>query len=105
MNNINGFYGQISGPFAAGEEIFTKVKQQSIQPIDYISKLGIHHMGTYNLDINGIRQLQEFVLINGEQYQIGKTRMLELEDTQITSIIFPEDVDDTYYIDYQYMSV
>ena len=28
--------------------------------------------------------------------------MLELEDVQVTSIYFLEDVDDLFYIDYQY---
>lgn len=40
--------------------------------------------------------------INGIEFQIGITRMLELEDVKVTSIQFVEDTNDLIYIDYQY---
>ena len=40
--------------------------------------------------------------INGIEFQIGITRMLELEDVKVTSIQFVDDVDELVYIDYQY---
>jgi len=35
-------------------------------------------------------------------FQIGKTRMLELEDVRITSIKFKQNMNDSIYLDYQY---
>ena len=102
MAATNGFFGNIQGPFAADEELFTKIQLDCKDTIDYISKLGIHYVGDSNLDITGIYQNQLFVRINGIEFQIGKTRMLQLEDVQITSIQFVNDTNDRVYIDYQY---
>ena len=102
MAAINGFFGNIQGPFAANEELFTKIQEECKDKINYISKLGVHYVGNFDLDISGEKWHQYFVRINGIEFQIGRTRMLELEDVEVNSIQFVEDVDDLWYIDYQY---
>ena len=102
MAATNGFFGNIQGPFAANEELFTKIQSECKDTIEYISKLGITYVGNFDLDLTGTRWKQMFVRINGIEFQIGITRMLELQDVKITSIQFVEDVDDLMYIDYQY---
>lgn len=102
MAATNGFFGNIQGPFAADEELFTKIQSECKDTIEYISKLGIHYVGNFDLDLSGTRQKQIFVRINGIEFQIGITRMLELEDVAITSIQFVEDTNELVYIDYQY---
>ena len=102
MAATNGFFGNIQGPFAADEELFTKIQSECKNTIEYISKLGITYVGNFDLDLTGKRQEQIFVRINGIEFQIGITRMLELEDVKVTSIQFVDDVDELVYIDYQY---
>ena len=102
MAATNGFFGNIQGPFAADEELFTKIQLDCKDTIDYISKLGIHYVGDFDLDLSGVTWKQIFVRINGIEFQIGKTRMLELEDVEVTSIQFVNDTNDRVYIDYQY---
>lgn len=102
MAATNGFFGSLQGPFTANEELFIKIQTDCKDTIEYISKLGIHYAGNFDLDLAGNFWKQIIVRINGIEFQIGITRMLELEDAQITSIQFAEDVDDSFYIDYQY---
>lgn len=102
MAATNGFFGNIQGPFAADEELFTKIQSECKDTIEYISKLGITYVGNFDLDLFGTRWKQTFVRINGIEFQIGITRMLELQNVKITSIQFVEDTDDLIYIDYQY---
>ena len=94
MAATNGFFGQTQGPFAQNEEIFTKIQSQCLNQINYISKLGIHFVGDFNL--------KYIIKINNIQFQLGKTNMLELEDVKVTSIKFSQDMDEKIYIDYQY---
>ena len=55
MAATNGFFGNIQGPFAADEELFTKIQSECKDTIEYISKLGIHYTGGSDLDIFGKR--------------------------------------------------
>lgn len=111
MAATNGFFGQIQGPFQAGANIFEAIQAQCNNPINYITKIGIHYPGNFNFDLNRKfwppsteenRETYAQILINNIDFQIGKTRMLELEDVQITSIIFRNTTDSNVYIDYQY---
>lgn len=103
MPATNGFFGNLAGPFAANEQLLPKIQEQCINPINYISKLGIHYVGNFDLDLAGERQgHQIFIKINDIDFQLGKTRMLELEDVEITSIKFAQDMNELCYIDYQY---
>lgn len=103
MAAINGFFGNLQGPFLANQELFTKIQEECVNQINYLSKLGIHYVGDFDLDLEGQRQgFQIFIKINGISFQLGKTRMLELEDVQITSLQFEQDMPEQCYIDYQY---
>ena len=102
MAATNGFFGNLQGPFAANEELFTKIQMDCKDTIKYISKLGINCVGNYDLDLNGNTTNQIFVKINGIDFQIGITRILELQDVEITSIQFTQDMNDLTYLDYQY---
>lgn len=96
---INGFFGMIEGPFAANEEIFTKIQEQCKYPIKYINKIGIVYTGSLgSIKFPGIS-----VILNNIQFQVGQTRTLELEDVEITSIKFKDNIGDKAYIDYQYI--
>ena len=95
----NGFFGSIEGPFTADEEIFTKIQEQCRYPIKYINKIGIVYTGSLgSIKFPGIS-----VIINNIQFQIGQTRILELQDVEITSIKFKNNIGDRAYIDYQYV--
>ena len=95
----NGFFGMIEGPFAANEEIFTKIQEQCRYPIKYITKIGIIYTG----GLNSTKFSDIFVILNNIQFQIGQTKILELEDVEITSIKFKNNISDKIYIDYQYI--
>jgi hypothetical protein len=55
MAATNGFFGQIQGPFTKNEEVFTKIQSECLNPINYISKIGIHFVGNSDLDLEGKR--------------------------------------------------
>ena len=99
---INGFFGQVVGPFKQNVQIFNVLNQQSGRRINYISKLGIHCGYNFDLDIKGQWYPQINVRINNKEFTIGKTGILELEDCQVTSIQFLNGTGDNVYIDYQY---
>lgn len=103
MEHKNGFFGNLQGPFAAGEQLITKIRQQCLEDsFQYVSKLGIHSVRNFDLDITGTCYPQTIVIINNIEFILGKTGMLQLEDCKIVSIKFKEDTDDKVYIDYQY---
>ena len=103
-------FGHISGPFQANKNILLKIQQQEETEINFLCKIGIQYTGNFDLDISWQISDQQhklyvptqFIQINGIDFQIGKTRMLELEDCQITSIVFKNDTDDRWFIDYEY---
>ena len=101
-NNTNGYFGQIQGPFKENTEIITDIKSQCKTTVNFISKIGIHCVRQYDLDITGKATPLIEVSLNFKNFIIGKTGMLELNDVQITSIMFKQAVDNKTYIDYQY---
>ena len=101
-DTINGFYGHLSGPFKKDIQIFNILNQQSGRRINYISKLGIHCVYNFDLDIQGQWYPEIIVKINNRDFTIGRTGILELENCQIISIQFLNDTNNNVYIDYQY---
>ena len=95
-------FGQISGPFQAGQEVLLKIQEQEEVDISSLVKVGISYIGNFDLDIYGNYIPQQHIKINDIDFQLGKTKMLELEDCQITSIVFQNGADDRWYIDYEY---
>ena len=87
---MNGYMGQLKGPFQADEELFTKIQNISSEKIAAVQHLGIQ---TVTGDLVMIE-------INGKEIEIGKTGMYEVRNTEITSIKFKTDVDENTLVDY-----
>ena len=84
----NKFQGQIKGPFNAGEELMDLINADAAIEVSYVTHLGVQTETPY------------YIQINGESVEIGKTGIYEIGNTEITSIIFEQDVDDNTIIDY-----
>ena len=87
---MNGYMGQLKGPFHADEELFTKIQNTSSEKIAAVQHLGIQ---TVTEDLVMIE-------INGKEIEIGKTGMYEVRNTEITSIKFKTNVDENTLVDY-----
>ena len=87
---MNGYMGQLKGPFQADEELFTKIQNTSSEKIAAVQHLGIQ---TVTEDLVMIE-------INGKEIEIGKTGMYEVRNTEITSIKFKTNVDENILVDY-----
>lgn len=87
---MNGYMGQLKGPFQADEELFTKIQNTSLEKIAAVKHLGIQ---TVTGDLVMIE-------INGKEIEIGKTGMYEVRNTEITSIKFKTNVDENTLVDY-----
>ena len=87
---MNGYMGQLKGPFQADEELFTKIQNTSSEKIAAVQHLGIQTV-TGDLVI---------IEINGKEIEIGKTGMYEVRNTEITSIKFKTNVDENTLVDY-----
>lgn len=85
-NNVH--QGQLIGPFAADEELFTKIKESAAVSFSYVTHLGIQ------------TDVRNMVNINNKKYEIGKTGIYEIGNTKITSISFCQDVDKNTIVDY-----
>lgn len=88
---MNKFYGQIRGPFTAGEDIFAKIKVKMGGTSNYLSTLGIQAF------------CGKLVNINGNQFEIGPAEMLDFEDINVTSLSFVDDVGEDTIIDFTYI--
>lgn len=85
-NNVH--QGQLRGPFTAEQELFTLIKEAAAVPFTYITHIGVQ------TDIRNI------IMVNGKEYEIGKTGIYEIGNTEITSLKFKEDVDINTIVDY-----
>jgi hypothetical protein len=85
---MNGYMGQLKGPFKADEELFDKIVKNSVEEIAAVGHLGVQ------------AEVSTFIIINGEEIEIGKTGMYEVRDTEITSVKFKTDVDENTLVDY-----
>ena len=85
---VNGYTGQLVGPFNANEELYDKISAAAAQPIAYINHIGVQ------------TDVKNYIYINNKEYEIGKTGIYEIGNTEITSIYFAQDTDDNSIIDY-----
>ena len=85
---VNGYTGQLIGPFNANEELYDKIVAAAAYPINYVSHIGIQS------DIKNI------VYINNKKCEIGNTGIYEIGNTEITSIYFAQDTDENSIVDY-----
>lgn len=87
--SVNGCTGQLVGPFLANEELYDLIVNGAAQPVDYVSHLGIQ------------TDIGNYVYINDKEYEIGKTGIYEIGNTEIKSIFFAQDVDENTIIDFK----
>ena len=107
--STNGFFGHIQGPFNANENIVDLMQNNCNKTINYISKLGICYNQNYLLAVNvANKEWTDPIMVSITDdkttsiFQIGKTGILELEDTKITSISFLTTMPSNVFIEYQY---
>ena len=84
----NGYTGQLIGPFLAHQELFDLISAAAAQPVAYVSHIGIQ------------TDIKNYIYINNKEYEIGKTGIYEIGNTEITSIYFTQDTDENSIIDY-----
>ena len=85
---INGFMGQLQGPFKANEDLYKKIKDNARTDFEFVSHLGIQV------------EKDTMVNINGKSFQVGRTGIYEVGNTEITALHFEEDTDEYSLIDY-----
>lgn len=94
-----GYQGQLCGPFASSDNIFTIIKEKEGIPNDtniIITHLGVQAKPETKITING-----------NNDFYISKRKILEFNharsnDCEISSIFFPEGADSTTIIDYTF---
>ena len=84
----NGYTGQLIGPFTANTELYDLIVAAAAQPIKYVSHIGVQ------------ADVRNYIYINGKEYEVGKTGIYEIGNTEITSIYFAQDTDVNSIIDY-----
>lgn len=87
---VNGYVGQLKGPFKANENLIDLIINEATIKIKYIKYLGIQaSIGT-------------IVVINNIETEIGKTGFYEVGnlDTQINSLYFINPTDENVILDY-----
>lgn len=87
---VNGYVGQLKGPFKANENLIDLIIDNATIKIKYIKHLGIQApMGT-------------IVVINNIETEIGKTGFYEVGNlnTQINSLYFTNPTDENIILDY-----
>lgn len=90
MNRVNGFTGQLQGPFRTDEELTTIIKN-AMRP-DYEYEI-------FRLSIFSNNQNAK-VKINDRIIQLGIDGMLELRNVPILSLSFCQDEGETTFVDY-----
>ncbi|MCC8068710.1 MAG: hypothetical protein LIO71_02965 [Ruminococcus sp.] len=76
---MNDKFVHVSGPFTANSDVVSYIKSNYDSDMKYIKKCGIQS------------EVGNFVNINGQKFEIGKTGILELNDVKITSLYFSQD--------------
>lgn len=76
----NKYTGQLVGPFKANEELYAKIQDAAIKEIKLFRHLGIQaESGT-------------IVIIDGKEFEIGITGMYEIEQINLLSLYFKNDI-------------
>ena len=76
---MNDKFIQIRGPFFAGQDLISYIKTEYKTNFNYIKKIGIQ------------TKVKNEITINNEDFEIGKTGILEFDNVQITSLSFKQD--------------
>lgn len=80
--------GQIKGPFHAGEELVTKIRDNEKAPLQRIFKIGISC------------STRDILLINNNEFEIGKTAIFELDDIELSTLSFQNEKDGATFVTY-----
>lgn len=83
---INDKFIQVHGPFKKNKELVDIIKKNYPSFLN-IKKLGIQSISTH------------ICCINGQNFEIGKTEILEFNEVSITSIYFKQDEPATTLVD------
>lgn len=83
---INDKFVQVHGPFKQNEELVDIIKK------DFPSFLNIKKLGVQSISTH-------ICCINGQNFEIGKTEILEFNEVNITSIYFKQDEPATTLVD------
>lgn len=75
---FNYCQGQLVGPFDAGEELYERIKEDAATSFSYVSHIGIQ------------TETSNIILLNNKEFEVGKTGIYEIGNTEITSIKFKE---------------
>lgn len=84
----NGYMGQLQGPFKAGEDLYTRIKNDTYVKFEFVSHLGIQ------------AEKDTMMNINGKTVQMGRTGTYEIGNAEITALHFEQDVDEHTLVDY-----
>ena len=76
---MNDKFIQIRGPFSAGQDLISYIKTEYKTNFNYITRIGIQ------------TKVKNEITINNEDFEIGKTGILEFDNVQITSLSFKQD--------------
>lgn len=75
---FNYCQGQLVGPFETGEELYERIKEDAATGFSYVSHIGIQ------------TKTGNIILLNNKEFEVGKTGIYEIGNTEITSIKFKE---------------
>lgn len=90
--NLQHGYVQLRGPFAKDTELLIEIGKKLFNESDTPPNLYIEHIGIQS----SFEQLCE---INGERFEIGKTGILEIRNTIITSFKFSQNEPEETIVD------
>ena len=85
---MNGYMGQLQGPFKANEDLYAKIKENANTDFQFIDHLGIQ------------TKKDTMININGKSFQVGRTGTYEITNAEVTALHFEEDTDEYSLVDY-----
>ena len=85
---MNGYMGQLQGPFKANEELISKVREAAYVSFQFVDHLGIQ------------TKKDTMININGKSIQVGRTGTYEITNAEVTSFYFEQDTDEYSLVDY-----
>lgn len=90
-----GIVGQIQGPFAAGENLYSKIVNG--RAIDGTVNIGIQS----DVMVPGT-DLETTIILNGEEVVLGRSGIYEVQDLYLESIAFKYDAPPDTLIDFSF---
>lgn len=82
---MNAKLVQVQGPFLTNQELVNLIDNTEFK---YIKEIGIS------------TKIKNYVKLDGETFEIGKTGILQIQNTHITSVQFSQDVGEETLVDF-----